>query len=303
MFTITNCRKAIVSFAAITCAFSALAFADIPGGSGGGDRCEIRFKNVASDLRHWIKEGGHKNLDFGAAQTTADEYATKMLEQIAKTRITCVMPGDKDYPVLVNGRAKECKNFVDDQGISRIICDLEKFYSNFAKPDDESNQYIMAHHEYATLAGFELPDQDNSQYPLSNQITGFLEYQLIQKLAVHPQEQTSDNALVLTFSIDGRVSLWKDIFGQFGLYAYTGQKDDGGRDKYIGLSCARNFVGFTEHIGLYGGRFINRKTFLKEIYIPNGECTYEKFEELAAEIKAKQNGRLILAPNGKLSIR
>lgn len=147
---------------------------------GGGDSCERRIQEIAQDLSSWIRKGGHEGLKL--EQETAGEYATVMLTLIQKTRITCVAPGDAGHPILVNGKPKECINFVES-GISRIVCDREKF-SAAASLAEQDEQYRLIHHEYATLAGFERPNEDQSNYRLSNQITGFLKDTVVRRLAV-----------------------------------------------------------------------------------------------------------------------
>lgn len=153
---------------------------------GGGDRCEERFKSVTEDIQKWIHEGGAQSLDFRAIPfaVTADTYSQAMLQQIAGARVTCVGPGDSGYPVQVNGSAKECLNFIDELGVSRILCDRAKFYSEMANPENDTAQYRIVHHELASLAGLEIPNGDDSTYTLSKQITQFLEDQIVKRLAV-----------------------------------------------------------------------------------------------------------------------
>jgi hypothetical protein len=52
---------------------------------------------------------------------------------------------------------------------------------------DQSDQYVLIHHEYAGLAGFEVNDGESSQYEISNQISGYLEDQIVKKLVVKPR--------------------------------------------------------------------------------------------------------------------
>ena len=161
---------------------------------GGGDLCEDRFKTVAKDLKLWIESGGPAGLNLNGSNLngiTVDIYKQKMLEKILNSRITCVSPGDHGHPVSVNGRAKECKNFVDPQGFNRIICDRAKFYSEKKDPDNDASQYVIVHHEYASLAGIESPIEDDSSYVLSNQLTGFLQDRVVKKLVVRNQKTPS----------------------------------------------------------------------------------------------------------------
>ena len=167
---------------------TAVSHSSGPSNGGGGDRCERRFKEVARDIADWIKGDGPRlrGLDVTQAKISIQEYSQGMLEQLSQAQVTCVGPGDVGYPVLVHGRPKECRNYFDADGQPRIICDIAKFYSNLRDPETNPEQYMMVHHEYATLAGFELPMAANSIYPLSDQITGFLEDRRVKKLAIKP---------------------------------------------------------------------------------------------------------------------
>ena len=180
--------------------------ADGGAGPGGGDRCENRFKLIAQDLSGWIKAGGPAGLQLKGISTS--DYSAKILEQIQKARITCVGSGDAEFPVLVYGKAKECKNFVDVKGISRIVCDRQKFYSGLLDPENDSTQYLIVHHEYASLAGLEKPDIDNSNYEISNQITAYLEEQLVNKLVVNPHSSKLNlmNKHGILFGVDGEAN-------------------------------------------------------------------------------------------------
>ena len=163
---------------------SATAFAG-PGSTGGGDRCEERFKTIAQDLRSWIVAGGPEARDLKLPEgLSVAVYSSLIMEQISKARITCVGPKDIGYPVVVDGKAKECINFVDKENVTRIVCDREKFYSGLATPDNDSSQYRLVHHEYASLAGIEKPTQDDSNYLISSQMSGALETQLVKKLSI-----------------------------------------------------------------------------------------------------------------------
>ncbi len=161
---------------------------------GGGDRCERRFKEIAIDIVKWINDGGGNKLNLknprNERQILPEEYKSNMLGSIGKARITCVSPGDPGHPVLVNGKSKECRSFVDNN-ITRIVCDRQKFYSSLAEPENDPTQYKMVHHEYATLSGFEVPDGDDSEYFLSNQITDYLEDQVVKKLSVKSKQSAA----------------------------------------------------------------------------------------------------------------
>jgi hypothetical protein len=170
--------------------FGITAFADRGGSEagGGGDRCEDRFKVVAHDLKDWINAGGPSGLILTGPQGSISvaDYSQSMLKHMNQIHITCVSPGDVGYPVVVSGQAKECRSDRDTSGTERMTCDRAKFYTNLHDPENDSTQYKMVHHELATLAGFEVPTAGDSQYWISDQITGFLRAQTVLKLSVRP---------------------------------------------------------------------------------------------------------------------
>jgi hypothetical protein len=163
------------------CSFAlhAMAFAEGTRGGGGGDICEDRIQQIRDDLKSWIYKGGAQNLSLPQGVST-DRYADLMLDQIRVTRVKCVGEGDAGYPVTIESTPKVCK-FSADQTGSQIVCDYQKFLAT-----SESDQYVLIHHEYAGLAGIELPNGDDSHYGVSNQISDFLEVQNVKKLAVKP---------------------------------------------------------------------------------------------------------------------
>lgn len=147
---------------------------------GGGDMCENRIKSVRDDIKEWILKGGSEALSLPAGLSRG-EYKKGMLQHISMALVSCVGKGDQDYPVEVDGVAKVCR-FEKWQRGERITCDSDKF-----RALNESDQYVLIHHEYAGLAEIESPIGSNSVYPLSNQISGFLVEQVVKKLAVRPR--------------------------------------------------------------------------------------------------------------------
>jgi hypothetical protein len=144
----------------------------------GGDICEDRFKIVRDDIASWIKKGGGNGLDLTSVQALkVSLYNDGMLEQIGKAHVSCV-----DDEVRIGNAEKTCKNFIADDGLPQIVCNTKRFTDTA-----ESDQYILVHHEYAGLAGFEVNDGEESKYTLSNQITEYLEEQVSKKLVVKPR--------------------------------------------------------------------------------------------------------------------
>ncbi len=151
------------------------------GVGGGGDLCEDRIKIVRADLKNWIADGGPSGLTLPAG-ISVDQYSKSMLKSIDQARIKCVGPGDQGFPVTVNGTPKVCR-FDSQENLSQISCDFSKFQST-----NESDQYTLVHHEYAGISGFEAPKKDDSNYDISNQISGYLVDTIVKKLAVRPNQ-------------------------------------------------------------------------------------------------------------------
>lgn len=171
--------------------------------TGGGDLCEDRIQSIRDDLKKWIIEGGSQTLKLPAG-FTAQKYKDEMLEKIQTTSVRCVGNGDAGYPVTVEGSAKVCR--FDRSGSANLItCDYKKFQDM-----SESNQYVLVHHEYAGLADVERPNGSDSDYSVSNQISGSLVDQVVKKLAVRtasygfkdiPAERVTDYAKALSLAI------------------------------------------------------------------------------------------------------
>lgn len=156
--------------------FSLQVFAGAEG-RGGGDLCEDRIKLIGSDLKDWIINRGPDDLKLPSG-ISVEQYSNAMLDEIANVKIECVGQGDQGYPININGVSKVCRFDKDSNG-SQITCDFIKFNAT-----DESDQYVLIHHEYAGLAGLELPNGSNSDYTISNQISGYLQDQVVKKLVV-----------------------------------------------------------------------------------------------------------------------
>src|SRR5207253_11459999 len=75
--------------------------------------------------------------------------------------VSCV-----DEQIFVGSAEKTCKNFAAADGSLNIQCNANRFMAT-----SNSDQYILVHHEYAGLAGFEVNTGESSNYQISNQIT------------------------------------------------------------------------------------------------------------------------------------
>jgi hypothetical protein len=109
-----------------------------------------------------------------------------MQKQMAHAQLSCT-----DSVILVSGVEKTCKNFSDENGESKILCNAKRFLET-----SDEDQYVLVHHEYAGLSGFEVNDGADSQYQLSNQITGYLQNQVVKKLAVLPNNSDDGENLI-----------------------------------------------------------------------------------------------------------
>jgi hypothetical protein len=147
----------------LLCAMSLQSFAARDAGGyghdNGGDICENRFKSVRDELSVWIVNGGSKDLRLPPG-ISHKQYDHDMLEVIRTAKVSCI-----DTQILIGGAEKTCKNFVDADGSLRIQCNTNRFLTT-----SSSNQYVLVHHEYAGLAGFEVNSGEESHYQISNQI-------------------------------------------------------------------------------------------------------------------------------------
>lgn len=148
----------------------------------GGDLCEQRILSIRDDIKAWIQSGGSKGLvmPMGALALTLETYNERMSKELSDrtTRVECVQG-----PLYLNPELKEeskvCINAKSPQGQS-IKCDRGIFMDKTS----ESDQYVLIHHEYAGLAGIEVTQSGTSDYGISNQLAGFLDFVVSQKLTL-----------------------------------------------------------------------------------------------------------------------
>ena len=151
----------------------------------GGDMCENRIKSIRDDISSWIAKGGAKPLQLPAGITYA-QYLGNMNSSFSRTQISCT-----DKQVFLGTAQKTCINFKDGSGLPQIMCDFNRFNKT-----SEGDQYVLVHHEYAGISGFEVNVSTDSYYTISNQISAFLEEQIVKKLVVKPAQlqQTFDSS-------------------------------------------------------------------------------------------------------------
>lgn len=155
----------------------------------GGDLCEDRFKIIRDDIASWIRKGEGIGLVL-PVNIPLSTYNSKMLESIAKAQINCV-----DDTILIGGVEKTCENVVNQDGSMQIKCNSQKFLALDSSYQDD--EYVLVHHEYAGLSGFEVNKGAESDYTISNQISDFLNKEpgVTRKLNVN---RTSDPIIDLT---------------------------------------------------------------------------------------------------------
>ncbi len=167
------------------------------GTRGGGDLCENRIKIIRDDLLDWISKGGPNSLKL-PIEISVGQYKNDMTNVLSTATIECVGKGDHGYPVEINGISKVC---VFDSGKNNIVCDFSKFTNT-----NESDQYVLIHHEYAGLANIEIPNVSNSNYNVSNQISGYLVDLVIKKLAVKPHLQAVEGVKRIALLRKGEIN-------------------------------------------------------------------------------------------------
>lgn len=154
---------------------SPFATAQIDRKGNGGDMCELRIQSIRDDIAAWIIGSGSKGLKLPDG-VSLEKYDNEMLRLIKTATISCV-----DEELKVGASQKTCMNFLDEAGKPRIHCQIKRFGDT-----TDSDQYVLIHHEYAGLAGFETNATESSRYPISSQIAGYLENQTTKRLVIRP---------------------------------------------------------------------------------------------------------------------
>lgn len=161
-------------------------------------RCERKFKTVRNKIFTWIEQGGYLYLHLPADVRTND-YKKNMFDYISSAKVTCT-----DDIITVGEATKTCRNQINPDGTSFIICNAKKFLET-----DPSEQYVLVHHEYASLAGFETSTGEESHYLLSDQIAGFTKNEVVTKLSTTPVNKGSSPAPAPKYIADNEKDLCK----------------------------------------------------------------------------------------------
>lgn len=154
----------------------------------GGDVCESRILTIRNDISAWMTKNGAAALKLQKGLPLA-RFNTGMMSAFTKTSVACV-----DEKLFVGAAEKTCKNVITLFGKSFIRCNYSRFMAT-----TETDQYMLIHHEYAGVAGFEVNSGEESDYAISRQITGFLQDEVIKRLVV---PSTSHSARVKTCDLN-----------------------------------------------------------------------------------------------------
>jgi hypothetical protein len=158
---------------------------------GGDLQCDAKIQSVTSNIRSWIRDQGPEvgKLDLSSSRDPFSKgpyglagYDSAMLALLGKNlNIDCVAKGDPEYPVLVGGNAKVCKNTVNGNEI-KIVCDRDLLLA--LSPDQVIEQI---HHEFATdVPGLEPDSGPLSSYQISTQLSAYMQDVTERKLVVGP---------------------------------------------------------------------------------------------------------------------
>jgi len=165
-------------------------------GSGGGDSCEPRIREIAREIRSWIFRGGAKQLDLNGV-TNLKSYEVGMVDQIGgstKRKIKYAGINCTSEPIKIGNVEKTCKNERDENGRGYVTCNLTRFMQN----TNEDEQFRLVHHEYAALAGFEASyGNESSKYPISDQLGKYMVNRTVRTLGILSEENRNQ------FSFDG----------------------------------------------------------------------------------------------------
>ncbi|OFZ46921.1 MAG: hypothetical protein A2381_03745 [Bdellovibrionales bacterium RIFOXYB1_FULL_37_110] len=175
--------KTIILSILILCSTLVWAILDNEKGNG-GDSCENRIKIISDDIESWIQKGGSQELRL-PEDVSLEEYNARMLNSF-EAKITCT-----DEKIFIGSAEKTCTNFKDQDGVKWIQCNLGRINQT-----NEEGLYRLIHHEYAGVSGFEVNIDEESDYAISNQITAFLEDQIVKRLALHPKKRYSAKKVI-----------------------------------------------------------------------------------------------------------
>lgn len=157
------------------------AFAGKEGGGGGVD--EAQFKEIAQNISDWIQSGNADQIKL-PAQITLSTYKTKMLAVLSNYDVVI---GSEPVPY-----GKTCWSTQDGVGKNHVKCYFPIFDQVYRSSIDQTYQLI--HHEFAGLARLEKNVGSDSDWSISNQISGYLAEEMVRRLPVSPVSSSHDDS-------------------------------------------------------------------------------------------------------------
>ena len=128
------------------------------------------FDNISD----WIENKGHHQLTV-KQNFDYQTYGKKTLQAINKATVNCTTE-----KVMVHGVEKTCRNYQLDHGNYQIDCNIDRLTSL-----DDTLFYQISLHELNGLSGYEVNKSAKSNYRISQQISHFVTYEKVPRLAVN----------------------------------------------------------------------------------------------------------------------
>lgn len=140
----------------------------------GGDICENKMRNITNSIEEWLIRDEYKGLKL-PDDLSEENYKEGMLDAAKKSILSCVTE-----KVFIGMAEKTCKNFEGEDQSTQVVCNFDRFMKT-----EEKEQYRLVHHELAGVAGFETnKGEEASVYFISNQISEFLQKEMVYKLGI-----------------------------------------------------------------------------------------------------------------------
>ena len=171
----------------------------------GGEPAELIFKQIAQNIQQWIASGNADEIKLPHGISLA-LYKKKMIRALNHYTISFT-----ESPIFIGASEKACRNKPDSLGGGEILCNDSRFYLSYDRNIDDV--YRLVHHEFAGLAGLEVNRGAESDYFISDQISGYQKEEVLRRL---PVVKNDDEAYVRGLSrffdkyFPGRSQLFED---------------------------------------------------------------------------------------------
>lgn len=169
-------KKLLTGLFLLSISFSALAWNER---GNGGDTCESRILEISKDFERWLIKNQFTPIVLPNSISKI-EYKNKMLDAISKSVVSCTKNS-----LGIGLVEKTCINTTAKDGSSLIECNVDRFNGI-----SSSEQYKLIHHELAGVAGFEVNQNETSDYQISSQISDFLKEEIVLKLGAKPSRKS-----------------------------------------------------------------------------------------------------------------